>query len=104
MTNITNTNIRVGPGVYLALKHISDKTGVSMGYWANFLIVGSFATKNGAEIFKTLPAEIQTALASDSMSIIGDLFKMIGLEAIKNTSIADLYQKLLNPEKNPLVS
>ena len=103
MTNITNTNVRVGPGVYLALKDISDKTGMSMGAWANFLIVGSFAT-NWTEVGKAFPAEIQTALAADFMSVLGDLFKLAGKEAIKNTGIADLYQKLLNPEKNPLVS
>lgn len=101
--DVTNTNIRVGPGVYLALKHISDKTGISMGGWANFFIVGSIGN-NWKQIIAALPPEIQTALVTDFMSVLGDLFKMIGMEAIKNTSIADLYQKLLKPEKDPMVS
>ena len=103
MMTITNTNVRVGPGVYLALKHISDKTGMSMGAWANFLITSSLAT-NWKSVGNVLPTEIQTALVADFMSILGDLFKMASKDTIKNTSIADLYQKLLNPEKNPLTS
>ena len=103
MMSVTNTNIRMGPGVYLSLKEISDKTGISIGGWANFFVVTGITT-NWKEIFTALSPEIKTALASDFLSVLGDLFKMVGLEAIKNTSIADLYQKLLKPEKNPLVS
>jgi hypothetical protein len=103
MTDIKNTNIRVGPGVYLALKQMSDNSGISLGALTNFFVVSSLIT-NWNQITMKLPSEIQTALVSDFMTVLGDLFKMIGLDAIKKTSIADLYQKLLNPEKNPLVS
>lgn len=53
-----------------------------MGFWANSMITLFFATENGQEYIKKLPAEIQIALVSDFMSVIGDLFKKAGLEAI----------------------
>jgi actin-like ATPase involved in cell morphogenesis len=101
--NSAKTNIRVGPGVYLALKKMSDNSCMSMGALTNFFVVSSLTT-NWNQIMTNLPPELQTALVSDFMSVLGDVFKMIGLDAIKKTSIADIYQKMLNPEKNPLVS
>jgi len=103
MMSVTNTNIRVGPGVYLALKHMSDTSGLSIGAIANFFVITSLAT-NWKQIIGKLPPEIQTALVSDFMLALGDLFKKIGLDYVNETSVADLYQRLLNPEKNPLVS
>lgn len=98
MSEVTSTNIRVGPGVYLTLKMFSENSGISMGSWANFFIVGSLIAGDGAT-YKRLPTEIQNALAADIMSSLGDFFKAIGMEAVRNTSISELYQNLLNSGK-----
>ena len=103
MKKITTTNVRVGPGVYLALKQMADNSGISMGALTNFFVASSLTTTWG-KIGETLDPETQIALASDLMSVLGDLFKKVGMDAVAKTSLADIYQKLLSPEKNPLVS
>jgi hypothetical protein len=94
MSEITSTNIRVGPGVYLALRDISEKTGMGIGTWANLLLVGSLLS-GGSDLSSFRP-EIRTAVAADALAAIGELFKTASLEQVKNTSLAQLYQKLLN--------
>ena len=103
MSTVTNTNIRVGPGVYLALKQMSDNSGMSLGALTNLFVVSGLIS-NWNQIVAQLSPEIQTALVSDFMSVLGDLFKKASIEAIKKTTLADLYQKLLNPNKNPFSS
>ncbi len=56
MSSIASTNVRVGPGVYLALKQLSDNSKMSMGAWANFLIVMSFYQMDkDQKIIKSFP-------------------------------------------------
>jgi len=50
------------------------------------------------KIIKAFPPEVQSALTADMMAGIAELFKAIGLDAVRQTSLADLYQKLLQPE------
>ena len=53
-------------------------------------------------INKTLPAfdsEVQRALTADGLAAIGELFKAAGLEAVKNTSLSQLYESLLSLPK-----
>lgn len=94
MNVITNTNIRVGPGVYLALREAAEKSGMTIGNWANLLIVGSLLNSN-KELTGFSP-EIKAALTADALAALGELFKVAGLEAVKNTSISQLYMNLLN--------
>lgn len=99
--SVMSTNIRVGPGVYLILKELSENTGMSMGSWANlFIFVGLTGGGKVTESLSNISTDIQNALVADVMSAIGDLFKVIGMESIKNTSIAELYQSLLKPSKD----
>jgi len=97
MSQITTTNIRVGPGTYLALKELAEKSKMSMGTWANLLIIGSLLSSN-ASLSQFTP-EIQKALTADALAGISELFKTASLDAVKDTSIADLYQKLLKQPK-----
>jgi len=81
----------------MALKEFADKSNISIGTWANLLIMGSLLSSD-----KSLSAfrpEIQKAMTADGLAGIGELFKMASLEAVKDTSIADLYQKLLRKPK-----
>ena len=97
MSGVTSTNIRVGPGFYLAIKHASERSGLPIGTLANlFLMLGMINVKDA---FDNFPREIQSALIADILSTIGDLFKQMGLEVVRNTSIGELYQSLLNPSK-----
>jgi hypothetical protein len=97
MSTITTTNIRVGPGVYMALKEMADKTGLTIGTCANLLIV--LMLYNADKTLSTFRPEIQRALTADILSAFGDIFKLASLETIRNTSIADLYQNLLGRRK-----
>jgi len=94
MSEITSTNVRLGPGTYLLLKSLSEKSGMSIGTWANFLIGVSLFTID--KDLAGFPQDIKAAIIADMMSSIGELFKAVGMEAIRNTSIADLYKKLLS--------
>lgn len=94
MDQVTHTNIRVGPGVYLVLKKLSDDSPLTMGTWANFFIICSLGA-SGHDLLSKLPSDVQSALVADFMSAMGDLFKAIGMEAVKNTSVSELYQKLV---------
>ena len=96
MKIVPATNIRVGPGVYLVLKNLSEKSGVSMGAWANFLVGVALVNTN---TWKSFPPEISKVLSVDVLSAMGDLFKAMGMEAAKDINIADLYQRLLAPNK-----
>ena len=94
MSNVTSTNIRIGPGFYLAIKRMSEESGASMGLIANlFLMLGV------RDLVEKLPKDIQSAVAADILSTIGELFKLMGLELIKNSSLAELYKNLLSPNK-----
>lgn len=94
---IKHTNIRVGPGVYLALKQLSENSGISMGALANFFIIAGLGANSGQ--MSGFSPEIQSALAADVMSALGDFFKAVGMEAVRNSSISELYQKLLKAER-----
>ena len=80
------------------LKTISDRTGMPIGTCANFLI--GFALVSGGGNMAAFPPEIQTAFAADMLSAIGDLFKIAGIQAIRQTSIAELYERLLGPQQD----
>ena len=97
MSQITTTNIRVGPGVYMALKEMADKEGLTIGTCANLLIVTMLYNANKS--FSGFRPETQKALTADVLAAIGELFKLASLETVKNTSIAELYQNLLNQPK-----
>jgi hypothetical protein len=97
MSAITTTNIRVGPGVYLALKEFADKSKMSMGTWVNLLIIGTLVSID--ENLSNFTPMIQKALIADALAAISELFKIASLDAVKGTSIADLYQKLLKQPK-----
>jgi hypothetical protein len=94
MNEIIKTNIRVGPGVYLALKEIAEKTGMNIGTWANLLLVGSLISNN--KDLTGFSPEIKAALTADALAALGELFKVASLEQIKNSSISQLYTSLLN--------
>lgn len=98
MSRITSTNVRVGPGVYLALKEISEVLGLSIGACANLLIVSTLISYN--KNLTGFSPETKNALVADAFNFFGDLIKMIGMATIKNTSVADLYKSLLSPQKN----
>jgi len=94
MTPITNTNIRVGPGVYMALKEMADKTGLTIGTCANLMVAGTLIN-----IDKTLSAyspDTQKALIADMLAVLSEIFKLASLETIKNTSFVDIYKNLLS--------
>jgi hypothetical protein len=97
MSAITTTNIRVGPGVYLALKELADKSGMTIGTCANLLIITLLY--NADKSLSGFRPETQKALTADALAAIGELFKIASLEAIRNTSIAELYQNLLSQPK-----
>lgn len=95
---INNTNVRVGPGVYLALKQMADKTGLSIGACANLLIV--LTLYNADKTLSSFGPEIQKALTADMLATFSDIFKQMSLETVKNTSFADLYKDLLGQLKS----
>jgi hypothetical protein len=102
MSQVTSTNIRVGPGIYLMLKRLADNSNLSMGTWANLLI--AIALSASGDMFSKLPPDILSAVAADALSAMGDLLKIAGLEVVKSSGIAELYQKLLNQSKAEYVS
>jgi len=97
MSSVTSTNIRVGPGVYMALKEMSDKSGMTIGTCANLLIV--IMLYNADKSLSGFRPETQKALTADILAAFSEIFKMASLEAVKNTSIADLYQSLFSQPK-----
>jgi hypothetical protein len=97
MSTITTTNIRVGPGVYMALKEMSDKTGLTIGTCANLLVV--IMLYNADKTLSMFRPETQKALTADILGGFSEIFKIASLETIRNTSIADLYRNLLNQPK-----
>ena len=95
MSTITTTNIRVGPGVYMALKEMADKTGLTIGTCANLMVVGTLMN-----VDKTLSAystDTQKAVVADMLAVLSELFKLASWEAVKNTNFADIYKNLLKP-------
>jgi hypothetical protein len=97
MPEITSTNIRVGLGTYLALKEIADKTGMTIGTCANLLIITT--VYNPDKTLSSFRPETRKAMTADILAAFSELFKMASFEAIRNTSIAELYQNLLNQPK-----
>ena len=97
MSYVTTTNIRVGPGVYMALKEMADKTGLTIGTCANLLVATMLY--NADKTLSVFRPDTQKALIADILAAIGELFKMASLETVRNTSIADLYRNLLNQPK-----
>jgi hypothetical protein len=97
MSQITTTNIRVGPGVYMALKEMADKSGMTIGTCANLFII--IFLSNADKTLSAFRPEIQKALTADALAAISEVFKLASLETIRNTSIADLYQNLLSQPK-----
>jgi len=97
MSQVTTTNVRVGLGTYMALKEIAEKSRMSMGTWANLLIIGSLLSSNAS--LSNFSPEIQKALTADALVGISELFKTASLDVVKDTTIADLYQKLLKQPK-----
>lgn len=98
MSAITNsTNVRVGPGVYAALKELSEKTGLSMGTCANLLL--SIMMYSADKSLASYQPETQKALTADMFAAFSELFRISSLETVKNTSFADLYKDLLGQKK-----
>jgi hypothetical protein len=97
MPEITSTNIRVGPGVYMALKEMADKTGLTMGTCANLLVV--IMLYNADKTLSGFGPDTQKALTADILAAFSEIFKIASLATIRNTSIADLYQNLLKEPK-----
>lgn len=94
--SVKSTNVRLTPGFYLALKHMSETSNLSMGTIAGFFLTLSF---NQYNVANTLPDDIQAAIVADSLSVIGDILKMIGIAGLHNTTIAELYQSLLKADQ-----
>jgi hypothetical protein len=94
---VANTNVRLGPGTYLALKEMADKSGLNIGTCANLLVVASLigADKNLSQF----TPQTQKAMIADMLSAFSEIFKLASLETVKNTSLIDLYQALLGKEK-----
>jgi hypothetical protein len=92
MSNTTTTNIRVGPGVYMALKEMAEKSGLTIGTCANLLV--ALTLYNVDKSFSGFRPETQKALTADILAAFSEIFKMASLESVRNTSIADLYQNL----------
>jgi len=93
MSTITNTNIRVGPGVYMALKEMADKSGLTIGTCAN--LMAAFALISLDKNLSTFSPDTQKAVVADSLVVMSEIFKLASLEAIKNTSFAEVYKTLL---------
>ena len=94
MNPVTNTNIRVGPGIYMALKEMSEKSGLTIGTCADLMVLSSLIA-----IDKTLSAftpDTQKALTADGLAFLSEIFKLASLEAVKNTSLAEMYKNLLS--------
>jgi hypothetical protein len=81
----------------MALKELADKTGMTIGTCANLLIITLLY--NADKSLSGFHPDTQKALTADALAAIGELFKMASLEAIRNTSIAELYQNLLSQPK-----
>lgn len=96
---VTHTNVRLGPGIYLALKNLSEVSGISMGTFANFFIASSWMAGEN-NLMSKLPSEIQTAIVADIASSIGDFMKTMGMAMMRNTSISDLYEKLRSSQND----
>ena len=82
----------------MALKELADKTGMTIGTCANLLIITT--VYNADKSLSRFRPDTQKAMTADILAAFSELFKMASFEAIKNTSIAELYQNLLSqPEK-----
>lgn len=102
MSGVTSTNIRVGPGFYLAIKHLAGNN-LSMGLVANLYLMMGFWQVHGdnfAEALKDYPDAIQKALMADILSTLGEILKLVGSNLMRDVSITDLYKLLLNPGKD----
>ncbi len=97
MNQITNTNVRVGPGVYLALKENAEKTGLSIGTCANLIIL--LQLYNTDKTFSNFSKETQKALIADLLGAISDIFRIASLQSVQDSKIADLYRDLLGQSK-----
>ncbi len=97
MSTVTNTNIRVGPGVYMALKESAEKTGLTIGTCANLLML--ITIYNTDKNLSSYRPETQKALTADILAALSEIFKVASLETIKDTNLADFYKKLLGQTK-----
>lgn len=88
-----NTNIRVGYGVYSLLKDYSEKSGISIGNLCNLIVIGSLISENG-KAFSNTSEEIRKALVSDALSVLGEVVKHKGFEAIRDMTLWQFYQSL----------
>lgn len=94
-----NPVIRVGPGIYYALKHMNETQKLPMGATANLMIYSALKTRAQAgtkSSFDKLPKDIQTMVMADMLTSLGEVLKILGLESIKNTPFAETYNAMLN--------
>ena len=94
--------IRVGPGVHLALKHVVGEMKLPMGSAANHFILGAFI-RGDMKNLSEFPKEIRTMMIADLYSSLGDLFKAIGAESIKNAPFAEIYKSMVRQAQGPVV-
>jgi hypothetical protein len=97
MSPITSTNIRVGPGVYMALKEMADKTGLTIGTCADIMVVSSLVSMD--KTFSAFTPDTQKALTADGLAVISEIFKIATWDTIKNTGFAETYKNLLSQPK-----
>ena len=81
----------------MALKEMSEKTGLSIGSCANLMIVSTLFTID--KTLSTYSPDTQKALAADTLAALSEILKQGSLEAVKNTSFADIYKTLLGQPK-----
>jgi hypothetical protein len=82
----------------MALKELADKSGMTIGMCANMLII--MLLYSADKSLSGFHPETQKALTADALAVISEIFKMLSLEVIRNTSIAEFYQNLLTQPKN----
>ena len=81
----------------MALKEMSDKSRMTIGTCANLLVALTLYNIDNA--FSGFRPETRQALTADILAAFSEIFKVASLEAVKNTSIADLYRNLFSQPK-----
>jgi hypothetical protein len=81
----------------MALKEMSEKSGLTIGTCADLMVVSSLVTFD--KVLSSFSPNTQKALTADGLAVLSEIFKIASWDTIKNTNFADMYTNLLSQPK-----
>lgn len=77
----------------MALKEMSEKTGLTIGTCANLMVVAMLF--NVDKNLSAYSPDTQKGVIADMLAALSEIFKLASFETIRNTSLTDFYKYLL---------